>query len=115
MEERKFGLTFQSPADAISFERGLQSVLEKLDRGKTITVITENEGSWCERCECSLDVVGYARILPFITLLNISGSDSPSSSTPEEGDTEDDGQAVSVFITSVIFSHVWITRVLDAR
>uniref|UniRef100_A0A8C2H2C9 Sprouty related EVH1 domain containing 3 n=1 Tax=Cyprinus carpio TaxID=7962 RepID=A0A8C2H2C9_CYPCA len=53
VEERKFGLTFQSPADAISFERGLQSVLEKLDRG----------------------------------------SDSPSSSTPEEGDTEDDGQA----------------------
>lgn len=39
-----------------------------------------------------------------------SGSDSPSSSTPEEGDTEDDGQAVSVFITSVIYhmsgSHV---------
>ncbi|KTG07120.1 hypothetical protein cypCar_00000050, partial [Cyprinus carpio] len=53
VEERKFGLTFQSPADAISFERGLQSVLEKLDRG----------------------------------------SDSPSSSTPDEGDTEDDGQA----------------------
>ncbi|XP_059362050.1 sprouty-related, EVH1 domain-containing protein 3 isoform X1 [Carassius carassius] len=53
VEERKFGLTFQSPADAISFEKGLQSVLEKLDRG----------------------------------------SDSPSSSTPEEGDTEDDGQA----------------------
>ncbi|KAG9273301.1 sprouty-related, EVH1 domain-containing protein 3 isoform X1 [Astyanax mexicanus] len=53
VEERKFGLTFQSPADAISFEKGLQSVLDKLDRG----------------------------------------SDSPSSSTPEEGDTEDDGQA----------------------
>lgn len=33
VEERKFGLTFQSPADAISFERGLQSVLDKLDRG----------------------------------------------------------------------------------
>uniref|UniRef100_A0AAY4DG58 Uncharacterized protein n=1 Tax=Denticeps clupeoides TaxID=299321 RepID=A0AAY4DG58_9TELE len=53
MEDRKFGLTFQSPADAISFERGLQNVLDKLERG----------------------------------------SDSPSSSTPEEGDTEDDGQA----------------------
>ncbi len=33
VEERKFGLTFQSPADAISFEKGLQSVLDKLDRG----------------------------------------------------------------------------------
>lgn len=32
-----------------------------------------------------------------------AGSDSPSSSTPEEGDTEDDGQAVSVFITSKCF------------
>ncbi|XP_053479300.1 sprouty-related, EVH1 domain-containing protein 3 [Ictalurus furcatus] len=53
VEERKFGLTFQSPADAISFEKGLQIVLDKLDKG----------------------------------------FDSPSSSTPEEGDTEDDGQA----------------------
>ncbi|XP_029111054.1 sprouty-related, EVH1 domain-containing protein 3 isoform X2 [Scleropages formosus] len=53
VEDRKFGLTFQSPADAISFERGLQSIIDRLDRG----------------------------------------SDSPSSSTPEEGDTEDDGQA----------------------
>ncbi|XP_071216364.1 sprouty-related, EVH1 domain-containing protein 3 [Salvelinus alpinus] len=53
VEERKFGLTFQSPADAISFERGLQAVIDKLERG----------------------------------------SESPSSSTPEEGDTEDDGQA----------------------
>ncbi|XP_023207740.1 sprouty-related, EVH1 domain-containing protein 2 [Xiphophorus maculatus] len=52
VEDRKFGLTFQSPADAISFEKGLQTVLDKLDRG----------------------------------------SDSPSSSTPEEVDTEDDGQ-----------------------
>ncbi|KAM9811850.1 sprouty-related, EVH1 domain-containing protein 3 isoform 1-T1 [Syngnathus typhle] len=53
VDERKFGLTFQSPADAISFEKGLQAVIDKLDRG----------------------------------------SDSPSSSTPEEADTEDDGQA----------------------
>nr|XP_020470465.1 sprouty-related, EVH1 domain-containing protein 3 isoform X4 [Monopterus albus] len=53
VEDRKFGLTFQSPADAISFEKGLQAVIDKLDRG----------------------------------------SDSPSSSTPEEADTEDDGQA----------------------
>ncbi|XP_061733917.1 sprouty-related, EVH1 domain-containing protein 3 [Nerophis ophidion] len=53
VDERKFGLTFQSPADAISFEKGLQAILDKLDRG----------------------------------------SDSPSSSTPEEADTEDDGQA----------------------
>uniref|UniRef100_A0A3Q2Z493 Sprouty related EVH1 domain containing 3 n=1 Tax=Hippocampus comes TaxID=109280 RepID=A0A3Q2Z493_HIPCM len=52
VDERKFGLTFQSPADAISFEKGLQAVIDKLDR-----------------------------------------SDSPSSSTPEEADTEDDGQA----------------------
>ncbi|KAK7883032.1 hypothetical protein WMY93_029206 [Mugilogobius chulae] len=52
VEDRKFGLTFQSPADAISFEKGLQAVIDKLDRG----------------------------------------SDSPSSSTPEEADTEDDGQ-----------------------
>uniref|UniRef100_H2TNB7 Sprouty related EVH1 domain containing 3 n=1 Tax=Takifugu rubripes TaxID=31033 RepID=H2TNB7_TAKRU len=56
VEDRKFGLTFQSPADAISFEKGLQTVIDKLDRG----------------------------------------SDSPSSSTPEEADTEDDGQAVSM-------------------
>uniref|UniRef100_H3C131 Sprouty related EVH1 domain containing 3 n=1 Tax=Tetraodon nigroviridis TaxID=99883 RepID=H3C131_TETNG len=54
VEDRKFGLTFQSPADAISFEKGLQAVIDKLD----------------------------------------GGSDSPSSSTPEEADTEDDGQAV---------------------
>ncbi|XP_019128474.1 sprouty-related, EVH1 domain-containing protein 3 isoform X2 [Larimichthys crocea] len=53
VQDRKFGLTFQSPADAISFEKGLQTVIDKLDRG----------------------------------------SDSPSSSTPEEADTEDDGQA----------------------
>ncbi|XP_058243201.1 sprouty-related, EVH1 domain-containing protein 3 isoform X4 [Hemibagrus wyckioides] len=59
VEERKFGLTFQSPADAISFEKGLQIVLDRLDKG----------------------------------------FDSPSSSTPEEGDTEDDGQ------TSVSVSH----------
>lgn len=34
VEDRKFGLTFQSPADAISFEKGLQTVLDKLDRGR---------------------------------------------------------------------------------
>lgn len=34
VEDRKFGLTFQSPADAISFEKGLQAVLDKLDRGR---------------------------------------------------------------------------------
>uniref|UniRef100_A0A3Q3W1R2 WH1 domain-containing protein n=1 Tax=Mola mola TaxID=94237 RepID=A0A3Q3W1R2_MOLML len=56
VEDRKFGLTFQSPADAICFEKGLQAVIDKLDRA----------------------------------------SDSPSSSTPEEADTEDDGQAVSM-------------------
>lgn len=33
VEDRKFGLTFQSPADAISFEKGLQTVIDKLDRG----------------------------------------------------------------------------------
>ncbi|KAM6973749.1 LOW QUALITY PROTEIN: sprouty-related, EVH1 domain-containing protein 3 [Aplochiton taeniatus] len=52
VDDRKFGLTFQSPADAISFERGLQTIIDKLDRG----------------------------------------TESPSSSTPEEGDTEDDSQ-----------------------
>ncbi|MBN3312991.1 SPRE1 protein, partial [Atractosteus spatula] len=55
VQDKKFGLTFQSPADAVSFERGLHSAIDRLDRG----------------------------------------SDSPSSSTPEEGDTEDDGLAVS--------------------
>lgn len=34
VDDRKFGLTFQSPADAISFEKGLQTVLDKLDRGR---------------------------------------------------------------------------------
>ncbi|XP_069042579.1 sprouty-related, EVH1 domain-containing protein 3 isoform X2 [Lepisosteus oculatus] len=53
VQDKKFGLTFQSPADAVSFERGLHSAIDRLDRG----------------------------------------SDSPSSSTPEEGDTEDDGLA----------------------
>ncbi|KAG5844546.1 hypothetical protein ANANG_G00163640 [Anguilla anguilla] len=53
VEDQKFGLTFQSPADAISFEQGLHGVMDRLERE----------------------------------------SDSPSSSTPEEGDTEDDGQA----------------------
>uniref|UniRef100_A0A672K421 Sprouty related EVH1 domain containing 3 n=1 Tax=Sinocyclocheilus grahami TaxID=75366 RepID=A0A672K421_SINGR len=43
VEERKFGLTFQSPADAISFERGLQSVLEKLDRGTEAAKVSEQE------------------------------------------------------------------------
>ncbi|XP_043975428.1 sprouty-related, EVH1 domain-containing protein 3-like [Gambusia affinis] len=33
VEDQKFGLTFQSPADATSFEKGLQAVLDKLDRG----------------------------------------------------------------------------------
>lgn len=33
VEDRKFGLTFQSPADAIAFEKGLQAVIDKLDRG----------------------------------------------------------------------------------
>lgn len=33
VEDRKFGLTFQSPADAISFENGLQTIIDKLDRG----------------------------------------------------------------------------------
>ncbi|XP_063060438.1 sprouty-related, EVH1 domain-containing protein 3 [Engraulis encrasicolus] len=50
VEDRKFGLTFQSSTAADSFEQGLQSVLDKLERG----------------------------------------SESPSSSTPEEGDIEDD-------------------------
>ncbi|XP_056468348.1 sprouty-related, EVH1 domain-containing protein 3 [Gadus chalcogrammus] len=54
VDERKFGLTFQSPADAISFEKGLQGLIDKMDRGSDST---------------------------------------SSSSTPEEGDTEDDGQA----------------------
>ncbi|XP_053176151.1 sprouty-related, EVH1 domain-containing protein 1-like [Scomber japonicus] len=37
VEDRKFGLTFQSPADAISFEKGLQTVIDKLDRGTDTT------------------------------------------------------------------------------
>lgn len=49
VEDRKFGLTFQSPADAISFEKGLQAVIDKLDRGtgcmeKLISVLFEH--SW---------------------------------------------------------------------
>ncbi len=47
VEERKFGLTFQSPADAISFEKGLQSVLDKLDRG-TEGAKDSGTGSWRE-------------------------------------------------------------------
>lgn len=42
VEDRKFGLTFQSPADAISFEKGLQTVLDKLDRGKDTRRIKES-------------------------------------------------------------------------
>jgi hypothetical protein len=34
VDERKFGLTFQSPADAISFEKGLQGLIDKMDRGR---------------------------------------------------------------------------------
>uniref|UniRef100_A0A8C4XEV0 WH1 domain-containing protein n=1 Tax=Erpetoichthys calabaricus TaxID=27687 RepID=A0A8C4XEV0_ERPCA len=34
VDERKFGLTFQSPADAVSFERGVQSAIEELEDGK---------------------------------------------------------------------------------
>lgn len=37
VDDRKFGLTFQSPADATSFEKGLQAVIDKLDRGKDCT------------------------------------------------------------------------------
>ncbi|KAG7234372.1 hypothetical protein CRUP_016994 [Coryphaenoides rupestris] len=33
VDERKFGLTFQSPADAVSFEKGLQALIDKMDRG----------------------------------------------------------------------------------
>lgn len=39
VEDRKFGLTFQSPADAISFEKGLQAVIDKLDRGRETLAI----------------------------------------------------------------------------
>lgn len=42
VEDRKFGLTFQSPADAISFEKGLQAVIDKLDRGRVTSVANEN-------------------------------------------------------------------------
>lgn len=34
VDDRKFGLTFQSTADADSFEKGLQTVIDKLDRGR---------------------------------------------------------------------------------
>lgn len=52
VEDRKFGLTFQSPADAISFEKGLQAVIDKLDRGRDARVAWEKlisvlfEHSW---------------------------------------------------------------------
>lgn len=39
VEDRKFGLTFQSPADAISFEKGLQAVIDKLDRGISLAAV----------------------------------------------------------------------------
>lgn len=42
VEDRKFGLTFQSPADAISFEKGLQTVIDKLDRGRVTSVANKN-------------------------------------------------------------------------
>ncbi|KAF3847413.1 hypothetical protein F7725_020441 [Dissostichus mawsoni] len=60
VEDRKFGLTFQSPADAISFEKGLQTVIDKLDRGsesssnsrkemlpKPLTIVTSESSSTC--------------------------------------------------------------------
>ena len=43
VDERKFGLTFQSPADAISFEKGLQAVLDKLDRGTDARASVRNQ------------------------------------------------------------------------
>ncbi|XP_048840670.1 sprouty-related, EVH1 domain-containing protein 1-like [Brienomyrus brachyistius] len=43
VEERKFGLTFQSPADAVSFERGLRSVIDWMDRGATSPVLCAPE------------------------------------------------------------------------
>lgn len=42
VEDRKFGLTFQSPADAISFEKGLQLVIDKLNRGRDTHVTHKN-------------------------------------------------------------------------
>lgn len=44
VEDRKFGLTFQSPADAISFEKGLQTVIDKLDRGRVTRVANKTPG-----------------------------------------------------------------------
>lgn len=46
VEDRKFGLTFQSPADAISFEKGLQTVIDKLDRGGHAQVSRTNQLCW---------------------------------------------------------------------
>ncbi|XP_072558382.1 sprouty-related, EVH1 domain-containing protein 2-like isoform X2 [Paramormyrops kingsleyae] len=43
VEERKFGLTFQSPADAVSFESGLRSVIDWMDRGTTSPVLRAPE------------------------------------------------------------------------
>ncbi|XP_028680809.1 sprouty-related, EVH1 domain-containing protein 3 isoform X1 [Erpetoichthys calabaricus] len=47
VDERKFGLTFQSPADAVSFERGVQSAIEELEDGSesSSTNPDENEGA----------------------------------------------------------------------
>ena len=47
VEDRKFGLTFQSPADAISFEKGLQAVLDKLDRGRDTRVACNDHQPGC--------------------------------------------------------------------
>lgn len=48
VEDRKFGLTFQSPADAITFERGLQSAIERLDRGIILRARQQGELRWAQ-------------------------------------------------------------------
>lgn len=86
VEDRKFGLTFQSPADAISFEKGLQAVIDKLDRGISADPAVRSASKKETAAERPQNLPSPSD----------PGSDSPSSSTPEEADTEDDGQAVSV-------------------
>lgn len=57
VEDRKFGLTFQSPADAISFEKGLQAVIDKLDGGILSAAAPFTLKGWWRTSELPLHLI----------------------------------------------------------
>lgn len=40
INDKKFGLTFQSPADARAFDRGIRRAIEDISQGKGVCLLT---------------------------------------------------------------------------